>query len=282
MQKNAKNIYSCAKMNIFYRNYNGTLQNPAVPEVVRARDLALRGVRRTASFKIKPGCFLAVSSNPACEKWRFAGEETWHGYPPGKILLFKPGADLEFMQIPGADRRGIMLQFVRGEVLGVDQLFPEGVCFLEIEDRENSFCRIIQSIAALPAEAYYEAQSGLFQFIAQLHQRMRQQQAEDTGFADNVDLFLRKNADHPLTRNELAKQMNISVSLLSHRYRKERGIPVMQRHLEIRLEQARTMLLNGNTITEIAMTLGFSSPFHLSRSFKKYFRETPSQLKKQQ
>lgn len=282
MQKNAKNIYSCAKMNIFYRNYNGTLQNPAVPEVVRARDLALRGVRRTASFKIKPGCFLAVSSNPACEKWRFAGEETWHGYPPGKILLFKPGSDLEFMQIPGADRRGIMLQFVRGEVLGVDQLFPDGVCFLEIEDRENSFCRIIQSIAALPAEAYYEAQSGLFQFIAQLHQRMRQQQAEDTGFADNVDLFLRKNADHSLTRNELAKQMNISVSLLSHRYRKERGIPVMQRHLEMRLEQARTMLLNGNTITEIAMSLGFSSPFHLSRAFKKHFRETPSQLKKQQ
>ena len=282
MQKNAKNIYRNAKMNIFYHNYNGRLQNPAVPEVVRARDLALRGVRRAASFKIKPGCFLAVSSNPASEKWRFAGEEKWHGYPPGKICLFKPGADLEFMQIPGVDRRGIMLQFVRGEVLGVDQLFPDGVCFLEIEDRENRFGRIIQSIAALPAEAYYEAQSGLFQFIAQLHHRMRQQQAEETGFADNVDLFLRKNADHLLTRNELAKQMNISVSLLSHRYRKERGIPVMQRHLEIRLEQARTMLLNGNTIAEIAMSLGFSSPFHLSRAFKKHFRETPSQLKKRQ
>ena len=282
MQKNAKNIYRNAKMKIFYHNYNGRLQNPAVPEVVRARDLALRGVRRAASFKIKPECFLAVSSNPASEKWRLTGEETWHSYPPGKIYLFRPGAGLEFLQIPGVDRRGTMLQFVRGEVLGVDQLFPDGVCFLEIEDRENIFCRIIQSIAALPAEAYYEAQSGLFQFIAQLHRCLRQQQAEDTGFADNVDLFLRKNADHPLTRSELAKQMNISVSLLSHRYRKERGIPVMQRHLEIRLEQARTMLLNGNTIAEIAMDLGFSSPFHLSRAFKKHFRETPSQLKKRQ
>ena len=135
-------------MNIFYHNYNGRLQNPAVPEVVRARDLALRGVRRAASFRIKPGCFLAVSSNPASEKWRLTGEEKWHGYPPGKICLFKPGVGLEFMQIPGVDRRGIMLQFVRGEVLGVDQLFPDGVRFLEIEDRENRFGRPL--IAGLP------------------------------------------------------------------------------------------------------------------------------------
>lgn len=253
-----------------------------MPEVLRARDLALRGVRRSAIFKVKTGYFLAVSSDPASEKWRSAGDKKWHSCPTGKILLFKPGTELEFAQIPGVDRRGIMLQFVRGEVLGVDQLFPDGDYFLEIEDTQNRFSRIIQSIAALPAEAYYEAQSGLFQFIAQLHHSMRRQQTENTGFADNVDLFLRKNADHPLTRNELAKQMNVSVSLLSHRYRKERGIPVMQRHLEIRLELARTMLLNGSSIAEIAMALGFSSPFHLSKAFKNHFRETPSQLKKKQ
>ena len=270
-----EDIQEC-KINIFYHNYTGESKNPAVPEVLRARYLSLRGIKSQKIYHLIPDFFLVICSYSCDESWRIAGEKTWHTYPVGRLVLFRPGTPLQFQQSPGYDRHGMMLQIARGEILGMDHFFAPDEDFIEFTDSNDRFSSLIRSIAMLPGDCYFEAQSLLFQFIAELHRYCQMQKRRKNEFADNVDHFLFAHLNRTFTRKELADELNISVSLLSHRYHAERGKPVIRRHLEMRLEQARTLLQNGNTLIQIAEMLAFCSPFHLSREFKKFFGVSPS------
>ena len=76
--------------------------------------------------------------------------------------------------------------------------------------------------------------------------------------------------------------MNISVSTLSHTFKEETGFSPYDYILHRRLEQAKMLLWTSDlTVGEIAYSIGFQSPAHFIKLFKKQNQITPSAFRGQ-
>lgn len=75
----------------------------------------------------------------------------------------------------------------------------------------------------------------------------------------------------------LAKQYNISTSILRKCFKEIYGKPIYQWHKEYRLEKAKERLLNSDlSIIEIAALAGYENPSKFSAAFNDLFGQTPS------
>lgn len=112
---------------------------------------------------------------------------------------------------------------------------------------------------------------------------------EDVNFGISEQDFLRKlnelieiNIDKSLyTVEDLAKDLNISRIQLYRKVKAMLGISISDHINNIRLEKAKELLLNSNqNISEIAYSVGFSSPNYFSTSFKNKYGLSPKDFKK--
>ncbi len=112
---------------------------------------------------------------------------------------------------------------------------------------------------------------------------------EDVNFGISEQDFLRKlnelietNIDKSLyTVEDLAKDLNISRVQLYRKVKAILGISVSDHINNIRLEKSKELLLNSNqNISEIAYSVGFSSPNYFSTSFKNKYGISPKEFKK--
>lgn len=77
--------------------------------------------------------------------------------------------------------------------------------------------------------------------------------------------------------NSLAKRANLSPSRFAHLFRQQTGRSPQAFIEQVRLDlAASSFVAGGQTVSEIADSLGFSSPFYLSRRFKNRFGVSPS------
>lgn len=92
--------------------------------------------------------------------------------------------------------------------------------------------------------------------------------------------LMEKNLDFPLTSAEIAAKLNVSRRTLERYCRRHFGHTPMRLYLGIRLQGARNFLFYAdNSIEEVALAYGFSSPAVFSRTFKDYFGQTPSDFR---
>jgi AraC-like DNA-binding protein len=103
---------------------------------------------------------------------------------------------------------------------------------------------------------------------------------EEAGLMLRVDRELTRRLTRPPTMQELAAALNMSVSSLAHKYRKQAGMPVMERARSLRVEEAQRLLRQGLTLKGAARRLGFCSPFHLSRMFREMTGMTASDFQR--
>ncbi|MCF7855275.1 MAG: AraC family transcriptional regulator, partial [Candidatus Pacebacteria bacterium] len=99
--------------------------------------------------------------------------------------------------------------------------------------------------------------------------------------AERVDTVLRENWHRRIDLDTLADEVGVSRSSLTHRYRLETGTTPIARHLEFRLEIARSMILKGERLQVVAANTGFCDQYHLSRAFKRLFGESPRNFLRQ-
>ena len=111
---------------------------------------------------------------------------------------------------------------------------------------------------------------------------------EDVNFGISEQDFLRKlnelielNIDKSLyTVENLAKDLNISRVQLYRKVKAILGVSVSDHINNIRLENSKELLLNSNkNISEIAYSVGFSSPNYFSTSFKNKYGVSPKEFK---
>lgn len=87
-----------------------------------------------------------------------------------------------------------------------------------------------------------------------------------------------KNINFPT----LAKKINVSYSTLRFLFHKEVGVPLQQYQISLRIEAALNLLTTTNqSITQIALTVGFCDQKNFSNFFKKKMKISPLQFRKQ-
>lgn len=83
-----------------------------------------------------------------------------------------------------------------------------------------------------------------------------------------VDMRVGQALDAPPNLPRLAALLNMSVSSLAHRFKRETGMTVAQRVRWLRIREARRLLAKPSaTVKSVAQALGFRNPFHFSRVF---------------
>ena len=94
--------------------------------------------------------------------------------------------------------------------------------------------------------------------------------------------FIRQHYYNNITIEELAEVAHLSVSALERRFKKYLAKSPSQFINEVRLENARKLLLDTDLpIGEVAFQCGFSSPSYFTKQFQILFGVSPSQLRKE-
>ncbi|HEX7057788.1 MAG TPA: response regulator [Bacilli bacterium] len=84
-----------------------------------------------------------------------------------------------------------------------------------------------------------------------------------------------------LTLQEVAQKKHVSPNYLSYLFKKYTGYNVWEYVIKQRMEESKRLLMNTDLRRyEIAEKVGYESPEHFSKIFKKYFGVSPSDMKK--
>lgn len=92
--------------------------------------------------------------------------------------------------------------------------------------------------------------------------------------------YIRENYHLQFTIEELAEMSHLSVSALERRFKKYLSKTPKQFINEVRLENARRLLIETNlSVTQVVDQTGFVDHSYFSKQFRNFFGEPPSQLR---
>ncbi|WP_082551635.1 AraC family transcriptional regulator [Massilia sp. Root351] len=169
-------------------------------------------------------------------------------------------------------------QPVRGAFVGAcDAALQEALCrLLELLDaahqgeappREAAFLAV-----GLKREIIYRLLTGAHG--RQLYQNVVLDQ-QDRGISKAI-AWLKERYNQPVLVEELAQATHMSVSTLHHRFKAVTAMGPMQYQKQLRLQQARALLLNGDTdAATAAYQVGYESPSQFSREYRRLFGAPP-------
>ncbi|WP_088830876.1 response regulator [Paenibacillus tyrfis] len=84
-----------------------------------------------------------------------------------------------------------------------------------------------------------------------------------------------------LTLQEVAQQSHVSPNYLSYLFKKKTGYNLWDYVVKLRMEESRRLITSTDMRRyEIADKVGYESPEHFSKIFKKYYGVSPSEMKK--
>lgn len=97
-----------------------------------------------------------------------------------------------------------------------------------------------------------------------------------------VDYILEHISSPELSVNEIAEKNYLSLSYLSRIFKKAKGISISQFIIRERMELAAQLLSeSGNTVSNIALEVGYNNYPYFTSTFKKYWGVTPSQYREE-
>ena len=88
--------------------------------------------------------------------------------------------------------------------------------------------------------------------------------------------FIETHCSDPLTVEQIAREVCLSPSRLSHIIKGEMGITLGDHISKVRIEKAKTLLKDKElSISQIALEVGFSDQSYFTKVFKKIEKCTP-------
>lgn len=93
---------------------------------------------------------------------------------------------------------------------------------------------------------------------------------------NEVSALIDANPDRAWSILGIARGLGIPMSTLSRRFAGETGTPIARWMRNVRMTRVRLLLSQGMRVVDVAEQMDFSSPFHLSRSFKSWAGHSPS------
>lgn len=215
---------------------------------------------------------IRVGTNSA--EWKVRKPNTAHLYPPDTNYW-------EDTTKEKGTRRSSWVMFENGWEAGLEQVIPAEAHYARFEDPEGLLGDLIVEAARIGdsqgRDGFWEAQAVFCRVIhLMLHAehidkevyRISGTPDQELNFVNQVNLILRQNLSTRLSIDQIADQLHVSPSALSHKYKREAGSSPMAAYQEFRIESAKAFLLRGQSLKVIADELGFSDEFHLSKAFK--------------
>lgn len=93
--------------------------------------------------------------------------------------------------------------------------------------------------------------------------------------------FIARHQDEDLSLGQVAKAVNTSSFYFCKLFKKATGLNFTDYVSRVRLEKAKSMLLNPNSrVSEVAFAVGFQSLTHFNRVFRKVLGESPTEYRR--
>lgn len=98
----------------------------------------------------------------------------------------------------------------------------------------------------------------------------------DTSRIQRAIAFIEANADRALTVAEIARHVAMSPSHFAHRFRDAASVSPMRYQKHVQMSRARELLLAADSrVGDVATRVGYASPAHFTRDFKRHFGLPP-------
>ncbi len=111
-------------------------------------------------------------------------------------------------------------------------------------------------------------------------------QVEQDTISDRLEVsraitFIHTHINEKITVDQIAQEVNMSVSHFSRIFKREIGLSPLAYLLNTRLDRVKKLLVSSDkTITQIALESGFNSSSYLATAFMKKYNMSPSSYKK--
>lgn len=94
-------------------------------------------------------------------------------------------------------------------------------------------------------------------------------------------LYIESNYTEKITADDIAKSAHLSRFHFIRIFRSCTGLTPMEFVTKLRIEKAKSLLLiTGMSLAIVALSCGFSSQSHFTRTFKAHHGQTPGQFRK--
>ena len=98
---------------------------------------------------------------------------------------------------------------------------------------------------------------------------------------NNAVTYLEQHAHDDISAAQVARSAFVSISTLSYAFKKQTGVSLSEYVTKIRIDKACELLQTSrDSLSRVAMSVGFQDPAYFSRVFKKTLGETPFQYRK--
>jgi AraC family carnitine catabolism transcriptional activator len=93
---------------------------------------------------------------------------------------------------------------------------------------------------------------------------------------------MNEHVDEPLSCGEIAQRLGLSLRQLERRFKQELGCTLLEKYRLIRMSRAHQLLQQtGLSVTQVALSCGFSSPEYFCRLYRAMFDCSPSTDRRQ-
>ncbi|MDI7247230.1 MAG: PocR ligand-binding domain-containing protein [Bacillota bacterium] len=121
----------------------------------------------------------------------------------------------------------------------------------------------------------------IVQMLDQFMDSVREASSGSSRLVRDAVRYMRENLARKLTLEDVAAAVHVSPSHLSHVFKQETGVTVMENLTLIRLEEAKRLLSDLRyNVAEVAEKAGFSDPAHFSKCFKRIEGIAPSDFRR--
>ncbi len=94
--------------------------------------------------------------------------------------------------------------------------------------------------------------------------------------------IMNEHVDEPLSCGEIAQRLGLSLRQLERRFKQELGCTLLEKYRLIRMSRAHQLLQQtGLSVTQVALSCGFSSPEYFCRLYRAMFDCSPSTDRRQ-